>query len=217
MIRILSIALTACALLAPLSRAENKPAPKERFHIYLLIGQSNMAGRAKMLPGDEKPIERCFLLNDKDEWEDATNPLNRYSTIRKGLEMQQIGPGYGFAMAMTKADKNVNIGLVVNAKGGSAIEQWKKGSKFYNDAVRRTKEAMKDGTLKGILWHQGEANEKNPDEYPDKLKELIEDLRKDLGVKDLPFVVGQVNNLPEINKHLAETPKKIGNTGCASS
>ena len=70
-------------LVTSLQAADTLPT-KDKLHIYLLIGQSNMAGRAKLEEGDDKPIARCFLLNGEDKWEKATNPLNRYSTIRKG-------------------------------------------------------------------------------------------------------------------------------------
>ena len=74
--------------------------PKKSHHVYLLIGQSNMAGRAPFTKDEAGEIPRCFLLNAQDRWEPAKNPLNRYSTIRKGLGMQKMNPGYGFAKAM---------------------------------------------------------------------------------------------------------------------
>ena len=76
---------------AGLSAEEQKQIPvanKENFHIYLLIGQSNMAGRGKIPEEATGDIENCFLLNDQAEWSPASNPLNRHSTVRKGLEMQ---------------------------------------------------------------------------------------------------------------------------------
>ena len=106
----------------------------------------------------------------------------------------------------------------VNAKGGTRIEEWGKGTKFYAEAVRRTKAAIAGGgTLKGILWHQGESNEKNPDDYLDMLKALVEDLRKDLDSPDLPFVAGQVNNLKPINDQIAKLPETVPHTAFVSS
>jgi hypothetical protein len=189
---------------------------KELPHIYLLIGQSNMSGRAPFTEAEAAPIDRCLLLNDKDKWEPATNPLNRFSTIRKGLGMQKMNPGYMFAKTMLEKDKDITIGLVVNAKGGSKIAEWKKGSKFYNEAIRRTKEAQKEGVLKGILWHQGESDEKDA-EYLGKLETLIADLRKDLGAPELPFVAGQVNKVPLINDQIAKLPAAVPATAFASS
>lgn len=205
------------SLLAGSAFAQEPPAKKEDLHVYLLIGQSNMSGRAPYTEEEAKPMEGVFLLNDKDAWEVASNPLNKYSTIRKGLGAQKLNPGYSFSLTMHKESKGKAIGLVVNAKGGSRIEEWKKGTKFYDEAIRRTKEAQKSGTLKGILWHQGESNEKNPDGYSEQLKQLVMDLREDLGIKDLPFIAGQVNNVPRINEEIAKLPQILEHTAFVSS
>ena len=37
--------------------------------------------------------EQVKLLNDKGDFEVAENPLNRYSSIRKKLSIQKLGPG----------------------------------------------------------------------------------------------------------------------------
>lgn len=176
-----------------------------------------MAGRAPFSEKEASAIPRCYLLNGKDSWEPAKNPLNIYSTIRKGAGMQKLNPGYSFSQEMLKSDKDISIGLVVNAKGGTKIEQWKKGTRFYKEAVRRAQEAQKTGTLKGILWHQGESNQGNPDGYFDKLKALIEDLRKDLDAPDLPFIAGQVQKVEKINEQIAQLPNTVPHTGYVSS
>ena len=191
--------------------------PQEKLHVYLLIGQSNMAGRAPFSAEQSGAIDGCYLFNGDDQWEPAKNPFNRYSTIRKALSMQKMNPGYGFVQTMRKTKKDIAIGLVVNAKGGTRIEQWAKGTQFYQEAVRRAKEAQKTGTLKGILWHQGEGNGGNPDGYLQKLETLITDLRTDLGIENLPFVAGQVHELPPINNQIAQLPETIPYTGFASS
>ena len=181
---------------------------KEKLHIYLLIGQSNMAGRAPFTEKEAGVIERAYLLNSDNQWEGAKNPLNRYSTIRKGLGMQKMNPGYSFSKAMLKLYGEVSVGLVVNAKGGSSIKQWAKGTKFYNDAVKRTKAAMETGELKGILWHQGESDSKDA-QYLEKLSALVQNLREDLGIPKLPFVAGQVNNVPLVNDQIAKLPGTV--------
>lgn len=186
--------------------------------IYLLIGQSNMAGRAPFTEKEAAPIKGCFLLNGEDKWEPAKNPLNAHSTIRKDLNQQKLNPGYHFAIRMLGKREDATLGLVVNAKGGSRIEEWGKGTKFYMEAVRRTQAALKEGgTLKGILWHQGESNEKNPEVYLEKLKALVEDLRKDLDSPDLPFVAGQVKDVKPINDQIARLPETLPHTSFVSS
>lgn len=163
--------------------------------LYLCIGQSNMAGRATLTPEVMDTLQNVYLLNDKGCFEPAVNPLNRYSTIRKDMPMQRLGPSYGFAKEMSR-HTNRPIGLVVNARGGSSINSWLKGSKdgYYEEALSRIRIALKQGgVLKAILWHQGEADCSNPEAYRQKLTSLMNDLRADLGMPELPVVVGQIS------------------------
>lgn len=213
-----------CALLSLLAAAQesSKPyeGPKELLHVYLLIGQSNMAGRAAYGDAESDVNPRCFLLNDKNQWEVATHPYNRYSTIRKDIKMQKMNPGYGFSRMMLEADPKVSIGLVVNARGGTSINQWGKGTKFYDEAVKRAKEAQKTGVLKGILWHQGESDAGAADGYAEKLKALVGALRQDLGAADVPFVAGEVYPKPgtkKVNLELARVSELIPLSGCVSA
>ncbi|MDX2416894.1 MAG: sialate O-acetylesterase [Xanthomonadales bacterium] len=190
---------------------------KEKLHVYLLIGQSNMAGRAPYTESESLPIDRCYLLDNSGEWEPASNPLNRYSTIRRDISMQKMNPGYSFSQTMLEIDKEIALGLVVKAKGGSKIEEWAVASKFYREALRRVTQAQKTGTLKGILWHQGEANVADPDKYIDKLIELVARFRKDLDMPELPFIAGQIDNVPSINDQTAMLPDRLPFTGFVSS
>ena len=53
---------------------------QEDYDVYLLVGQSNMAGRGYMLEGDDEPFdENVFMLDDQGKVIPATNPLNQYS------------------------------------------------------------------------------------------------------------------------------------------
>jgi len=183
-----------------------------------------MAGRAHFTEEESSVIPECFLLNAEDKWEPAANPLNRHSTIRKNIKMQKMGPGYTFAQMMLKEQQDITLGLVVNAKGGTCIEQWTKGTEFYNEAVRRGKIAAAGGNLKGILWHQGESNASSPGSYLARLKSLVQDLRNDLGIPDLPFVAGQLfydaetkPETKEINEQIAKLPGIVPHSAYVSS
>jgi len=191
-------------------QADPSKGPKGPLHVYLLIGQSNMAGRAPFSGKDAAAVDRCRLLTNRNQWVPAKNPFNRFSTIQKRMKGgQRMNPGYTFARKMLENDKSITLGIVCNARGGTSINQWGKGTTYFKEAVRRAKEAMKTGTLKGIIWHQGESDSGHPKDYIDKLAALVLDLRKELGIKDLPFVAGEVNNVPEINKQISMLPKKV--------
>jgi len=57
---------------------------------------------------------------------------------------------------------------------------------------------LKDGELKGILWHQGESdcNTRNALMYGEKLEALINNFRKDLNAENIPFIIGQLGQFP---------------------
>lgn len=224
------IFLLLCLLAGRGSEAYAKK-PLKTLDLYLCIGQSNMAGRGKLSPEVMDTLQNVYLLNAEGMFEPAVNPLNRYSTIGKELSWQQVGPSYGFAKSM--ATKKRPIGLIVNARGGSSIHSWIKNAKqsggYYDEAVRRTKEAMKYGKLKAIIWHQGEADCHQPEAYKEMIIQLMTDLRNDLGMPDLPVVVGQIAQwnwtkkprIPEGTKPFNDMIKEIStflpHSACVSS
>ena len=179
-----------------------------------------MAGRAEITPEIADPLEGVFLLNAEGAWEPAQNPLNRYSTIRKSIKMQRLGPGYGFAREMRAQRPDARIGLVVNARGGSNIDKWAEGTEFFNEAVARTQLALQaGGELKGILWHQGESDAEDT-AYLEKAAALIAALRAALGNEQLPFVVGETCAAEEtrpVNALLKQIPSTVPRTACVSA
>ena len=199
-------------------RKTKSAANAERFDIYLLIGQSNMAGRGEITLAERDTLQNVYLFNGTG-WIPAANPFNKYSTVRKSLSIQKLGPGYSFAKKLA-ACVNKKIGLVVNAKGGTKIEWWEKGYTGQNDfdlyekAVDQMKKAESFGKLKGIIWHQGEGNQSNPEHYMPLLKKLVEDLRNDLG-KNVYFLAGELgkwrNSSIKINSVIDNIPSEISN------
>lgn len=212
---VLVLILTILAALSSCSRG---------MDVYLLIGQSNMAGRGWMEAQDTlAPIEGVWLLGPEDTPVPAKNPLNQYSTIRKSLDMQQICPGTEFSHAMYEHNGR-KILLVVNAKGGSRLDEWEEGTEFYNEAVRRTLEACKYGTLKGILWHQGcsDCTEERLATYLDRLTGMVASLRLDLGVDEkVPFIAGElgywINMSSEFNEMIHGISGAIPGSGWVSA
>ncbi|WP_299233281.1 sialate O-acetylesterase [uncultured Bacteroides sp.] len=208
-----------------LNASNNK---QENLDIYVCIGQSNMAGRAVLPPELTDTLDNVFLLNSDGVFEKAVNPLNRYSNIRKDISMQRLSPAYEFGITISRLTKS-DVGLVVNARGGSSINSWIKGSKdgYYEKTLSRIREAMKYGVVKAILWHQGETDCASSDKYMAKLQKLITDLRTDLGMENLPVVVGQISRWdgwtkrPEgtkaFNEMITTVPDFIPNSGFVTS
>ena len=196
--------------------------PSEPLPFVVCIGQSNMAGRGDLLPEDVDtllPDLHIRLWNDEDAWERAYPPLNKYSNIRKDMSMQQMGPAW--SMAHELAFVLDSVGVLVNARGGSSIQEWKKGGDYYDKTMERVKEAMKKGTLIGMIWHQGESDRNKADKYPELLAELVADFRSEVNIADLPVVIGEIGNWKgnsvAINAVLQQAPKNIPNLACVSA
>ena len=200
---------------------------KEKLHLYLLMGQSNMAGRGQIGAEDKTPHPRVLLFTLQDNWEPAVEPVTHDKPGMLG-----VGPGLAFGKAMAASDPGVTIGLVPCAVGGTPLKRWERSGDLYSNAVQRARLAMREGTLKGILWHQGESDSgaaTNANSYSDRLSRMIQDIRADLGAPDLPFVVGQIGEFlydrgpghaaytRVVNAALAALPEKVPATACAPS
>lgn len=208
---LLGLALTGCVQTVPIST------PKH-LQLFLLIGQSNMAGRGPIGPEDKAPHSRVFMLTKELTWVPAVDPLHFDKP-----EIAGVGPGLSFARALAERDSHVVIGLIPAAFGGTSLDEWKPGGKLYIDAVDRTREALKNGTLAGILWHQGEAD-RAPERaatYIDRFNAMITQLRADLGAPDVPVIVGETGRFhtdaEEINSVLATLPSHVAHCAFVSS
>lgn len=190
----------------------------QEYDIFLLIGQSNMAGQGLISDEDQGVIDKnVFLLNADGAVEPATNPLNRYSSIKKDKPSPQIGPGYSFAKKISQATGR-KVLLVVNARGGSSLGEWIQGAEtgYFEEAVRRTRQAIEHGgEVKAILWHQGEADCRDTT-YLRRLAGFVQDLRNELGNDEIPFIAGELarwrdaskgfnQRLPKITEHISNS------------
>lgn len=172
--------------------------PQEDFHLFLLAGQSNMAGRGIVEPQDKMPDARILMLDRHGKWVPATDPLHFDKKVAG------VGMGREFARMIASQQPGVTIGLVPCAVGGSPVSTWMPGalhpqthSHPYDDAKERIEIALKSGTFHGILWHQGESdsNPKRAPTYKDSLVELFGRFRALLG-EDMPIVLGQLPKGP---------------------
>jgi hypothetical protein len=189
--------------------------------VFLLIGQSNMVGRAKLEPTDRVEIDNCLLWNGS-KWEKAKPGFNRYSKHQKPGSTQGMNCGPSFVKAYQKANPGITVGIICWARGGSTLEEWHPDNKprdLYRQAVKQTHAALKvGGQLKGILWHQGEGNSQRSETYPKLLSDHVGRLRAEFKQPKLPFVFGQVgqwnSDYTKFNKMIIAQPAKISHTGC---
>ena len=196
------------------------------FHLYLLFGQSNMAGRGKVTDEFKNQGSANLLMLDKENhWVQAKHPLHFDKPAIVG-----VGPGLSFGLKMAKKNKGQKIGLIPCAVGGTSIDLWKPAAYDsatkthpYDDMLKRLKEAMRYGDIKGMIWLQGEAdsNSEKAKNYLDKLQELINKIRMITNNPSLPIVAGELGRYKQqyqhINNELAKLPGRVTYTAVASS
>lgn len=198
--------------------SNNNPDNQGKFHVFLLLGQSNMAGYPKALETDKSIDPRILVLGFddnpelgrvKDQWDVACPPLHE-------AWWGAIGVGDWFAKTVVdKLPTGDTIGLVPCAISGEKIETFMKSEDSKYDWIVNRAKLAKDrgGIIEGILFHQGESNNGDPS-WLDKVNTLLDDLKKDLDLGDIPFIAGELlysGGCSEHNKLVKQLPSFIKN------
>ncbi|KAI4339828.1 hypothetical protein MLD38_024728 [Melastoma candidum] len=184
------------------------------LHVFILAGQSNMAGRGGVINTFDPttnvtvsswdgvvppecspdPYGRILRLSANLTWVLAEEPLHADIDVNK---TNGVGPGMAFANEVLRRDpaRFRRIALVPCAIGGTRIAEWERGGSLYGQLVKRAKAAMGvDGDsgarMEGLLWYQGESDTVEATDaarYKVNVERFFRDLRADLGMPSLPI------------------------------
>ncbi len=169
-------------------KVEFMPDKKENLWIFFMAGQSNMAGRGFVSPQDTISSNRVITINKNNEWVYAKEPIHFYEP-----NLTNLDSGLSFGKELAKRLHNsITIAIIPCAVGGSRIKQW------LNDDVHRDVQLLSNfkekvdfakqyGTIKGILWHQGESDSKSNllPAYKENLPKLFKVFREYIENKKL--------------------------------
>jgi len=190
------------------------------MHSFLLIGQSNMAGRGYLNEAHEIDAKRIYTLRN-GRWQRMFRPINPDRSF-SGVSLAE-----SFAEAYSKKH-NVEVGLICCADGGTKIDQWMPGELLFDNAINNARLAARSSEIVGVLWHQGESDCKDElyPVYQSKLETMIRALRKMLNLNKVPFVLGGLGDYLEryplknyiyINQALQNTASCNENVGFVSA
>jgi lysophospholipase L1-like esterase len=199
------------------------PIPKGgTFRVFVLMGQSNMHGLARGAeltpPYTEKHDRIRIWANGRWEYFVPNTASGHAKDFRN-----RFGPGVSMAHQLAEFWPNDTIGIIKISDGGTGVrafeKNWsferaertfdgKKGS-FYKDLMNAVAEAksISQPEFCGFVWMQGGADGTKRDlanEYYDTFKQLVSDLRTDLGAPDLPvFISSYMNDKALLKRVLA--------------
>lgn len=197
----------------------------ESMEIFLLAGQSNMAGRGAL--GAVPPLSHPDIQMFRNgRWVPAQEPLHTDKPAIAG-----VGLGMSFALDLLTSRPGRTVGLLPCAVGGTPLCRWMPGADLYVNAVALAKAACASGTLKGILWHQGENDAHSREDagsYGRRLSEMIVAMRAELGASTVPFIAGELGAFLKdsgpscmffdmINAQLRDMIHVVPRYGCASA
>lgn len=208
------------------------PSGDPNFHVYLLIGQSNMEGMAKPEAQDRMLNDRVKVLS-YDNCASFAREYNQWYTASPPLHgcFAGVGPGDNFGKTLADAYPEATIGLVPCAIAGVDIAFFRKGvvstrrdefkippdnqlSGAYEWVVERARLAQQTGVIKGIIFHQGESDTGRA-AWLDDVQGMVADLRADLGIGDVPFLAGELlygGCCDAHNPIIAQIPERIPNS-----
>ena len=179
-------------------------------HSFLMIGQSNMAGRGEFA---DVPVIRnrlCYMLR-MGRWQIMREPVNPDRDIFETKHHSGTSLAASFANEYA-IDKGEAVGLIPCADGDTAIDDWMPGSVLFDHAVLMTRLAVRSSTLSGIIWHQGESDCRSDEllySYKDKFITMMTSLRRELGDETLPVVIGELSEDISPEWRLGDRPKMM--------
>lgn len=211
------------------------------FHIYLAFGQSNMEGMGDVSSQDRNADSRFQVLQAADcsnlsqnygQWYTANPPI--FGCWGK----LGIADYFGREL-LENMPSHIKVGIVPTAVGGSDIALFQKSAPVgrgkygegkvpdrfnggYAWLLDLAEKAQKDGVIKGIIFHQGETNT-NQTQWKNKVREVVEDLKKDLSLGDIPFLAGELLYVNQggccgtHNSEVSQLPNVINNAHVISA
>ena len=121
---------------------------------FLMLGQSNMAGRGDFNQVPEITNPLCKMLRN-GRFIQMSEPINVDRAIFNTNFHSGVGLSASFADEYAKCF-NEEIGLIPCADGGTTISEWQPNEILFDNAVNQAKLAQRTSEIAGILWHQGE-------------------------------------------------------------
>jgi len=222
--KILIISLSICFLIGckanekdngkyPLPTTESNAGVLPNTWVFILAGQSNMAGRGKVEPIDTISNPRILTIDKEGNLIIAKEPIHFYEPTMAGLD---CGLSFGNELLKTIPD-SITILIIPTAVGGSSISQWINDSTFRNvSLLSNFKEKVRigemHGTIKAILWHQGETDASKSETieiYDNQLQKLFGLFRNEINDKNLPIFIGELGSYSKTNDKWQSINSKI--------
>ncbi|WP_300727213.1 sialate O-acetylesterase [uncultured Bacteroides sp.] len=151
---------------------------------------------------------RMFNVPKKQSYEPETECEGRWMTTENPIDVMEFSAtAWYYALSVSRA-LHLPVGIVNCSYGGASVESWtnKELLETYPDISLKKDDIenmtpwerpmlmynamfcpVKNYTVKGIIWYQGEANVGRHETYAQRLANMVELWRKEMGLGEIPF------------------------------
>lgn len=170
------------------------------LHVFMLMGQSNMAGVAKRQPSDNNSDDRFKVFGGCNykagEWSTVVTPPLNECPGEKGWNLSDtVDPGMWFGKTLLpKIPAGDTIGVVGTAESGESINTFISGGSHHQMILNKIAGAKKtpNARFAGIIFHQGESDNTQAS-WPGKVVQLYNEVKAAWGVDyDVPMILGEL-------------------------
>ncbi|MBN2316174.1 MAG: hypothetical protein JXM79_19765 [Sedimentisphaerales bacterium] len=189
-----------------------------RVDVFLLGGQSNMAGRGDVSEVPDASVlynENVMLYHSSSM--SSGQPANQWTTLRPASSASgYFGPEIGFGNRIAELYPDRRVALIKHAVGGTDIgADWNPGAhpgdtshfgpqyatfvETVNSGIASLIAQGYDPVIRGMLWQQGERDARNSaygPAYDRNLSHFIRRVRAQFDAPNMPFIYGQVLPVP---------------------
>jgi len=208
------------AFAAEVSGVANSP---YKVAVFVIAGQSNTHFGKNDVP-TTAPLDRLYQVARGGANDGTVVPVASLPLDFSSATSDRAGFGALFASKYATDNPTHDVILVPTGVGSTSLKSgaWRKGGNLYQDTIARVAIALAhhpDAFLAGVLWHQGESDVGNA-QYQSQLDAMIADMRSDIGVPDVPFLLGTLSPLwlennqsgRDIDTIIRGTPSRVPNT-----
>lgn len=169
------------------------------FHVFMAMGQSNMAGVAQRVASDYNEDERFLVLGGcgqtAGQWNIASPPLSDCPGEKGWNASNSVDPGTWFGKTLLPVlPEGDTMGIVATAESGESIDTFIAGGSHHQmilDKIALAKTAP-NVRFAGIIFHQGESDSGQAS-WPGKVVQLYGEVVAAWGVDyDVPFILGEL-------------------------
>lgn len=213
-------ALVIAVFVVPLVAGELHVSGAEAIPLYIFAGQSNMVGdstHSAQLPLVDAKLAKepanVRFWGPNSDYPGRWGPLQAPTEIMEPTGHSGFGPEIGAAPLLAGRNPGMQVAIVKFSKGGTNLwGDWNPQNDLglYPRLIARVTEAKrqletdtgKAVRIAGFFWMQGESDAtlRGPAYwYQKNLTEFIGSVRRDLHAPRMPFVIGRIGDLRNID------------------